>query len=213
MQYLYLINGETVENIVSPEWSDDLETFSNPFSFTTYSLYEVGSLFQIMTKNGEIVLKGIITDFEQSEENVFRYSGYDCGFYINQNEIIEQFKSMKISDAIKKLCQNYSIPVGDVPEISATVTEIFKDKKLSDVLKTLIDLAKSKGADCMVTAEVKHHVAVYAKEVGMTVIECQHYTMEHCYLTRLTQILEMQATHEKLSVDFILSQKEVNPRF
>jgi len=146
MQYLYLINGEVVENIVSPEWSDDLETFSNPFSFTTYSLYEVGSLFQIMTKNGEIVLKGIITDFEQSEENVFRYSGYDCGFYINQNEIIEQFKSMKISDALKKLCQNYSIPVGDIPEISATVTEIFKDKKLSDVIKTLIDLAKSKGA-------------------------------------------------------------------
>lgn len=145
MSYKYLINGEEIDNVVSPEWSDDLEEYANPFSFSTCEYYEVGSLFQIITDDGEIVLKGIITDFDQSEKNVFRYSGFDCGFYINQNEIIEQFKKIKISDAIKKLCQNYQIPFGNIPEMSATVTEIFKDKKLSDVFNQLIKYAKSKG--------------------------------------------------------------------
>lgn len=143
--YKYLINGEDVANIVSPEWSDDLECYANTFSFSTCEYYEIGSLFQIITETGVVVLSGIITDFEQSDPNVFRYSGYDCGFYINQNEIIEQLKQIKISDAIKKLCENYSIPVGDIPEMSATVTEIFKDKKLSDILSQLIEYAKSKG--------------------------------------------------------------------
>ena len=145
MKYKYLINGEEVENIVTPEWSDDLNNYANPFSFSTYTTYEVGSLYQILTETGETVLKGIITDFEQSEANVFRFSGFDCGFYINQNEIIEQFKKIPISDAIKKLCQNYSIPFGNIPEMSATVTEIFKDKKLSDVFNQLIEYAKTKG--------------------------------------------------------------------
>jgi hypothetical protein fulcA4_04439 len=143
--YKYLINGEEVGNLINPEWSDDLQNYANNFSFSTYTTYEIGSLFQILTEENVVVLKGIITDFEQSGANVFRYSGYDCGFYINQNEIIEQFKKIKISDAIKKLCKNYQIPVGNIPEMSATVTEIFKDKKLSDVLNQLIEYAISKG--------------------------------------------------------------------
>lgn len=143
--YKYLINGEEVENLINPEWSDDLQNYANNFSFSTYTTYEIGSLFQILTEENVVVLKGIITDFEQSGANVFRYSGYDCGFYINQNEIIEQFKKIKISDAIKKLCKNYQIPVGNIPEMSATVTEIFKDKKLSDVFNQLIEYAISKG--------------------------------------------------------------------
>lgn len=146
MSYKYLINGEEVENLISPEWSDDLKNHADTFSFSTYTTYEIGSLFQIIEREtNETVLKGIITDFEQNEANVFQFSGYDCGFYINQNEIIEQFKKIKISDALKKLCQNYGIPVGNIPEMSATVTEIFKDCKLSDVFNQLIEYAKLKG--------------------------------------------------------------------
>lgn len=144
--YKYLINGQEVDNLILPEWSDDLNNYANTFSFSTYATYEIGSLFQIIaTKTNETVLKGIITDFNQSEANIFQFSGYDCGFYVNQNEIIEQFKKIKISDALKKLCQNYGIPVGNIPEMSATVTEIFKDKKLSDVFNQLIEYAKLKG--------------------------------------------------------------------
>ncbi len=146
MSYKFLINGDEVVNMVSPEWSDDLESYANTFSFTTCDYYEVGSLYQILTETGENVLSGIITDFEQSDANTMQYSGFDCGFYVNQNEIITQFKNIKISDAIKKLCDNYSIPVGNIPEMSATVTEIFKDKKLSDVFNQLIEYAKEKGS-------------------------------------------------------------------
>ena len=171
MSYKYLINGEDVANIVSPEWSDDFENYANTFSFSTCEYYEIGSLFQIIAETGDVVLSGIITDFEQSDPNVFRYSGFDCGFYINQNEIIEQLKKIKISDAIKKLCENYSIPVGDIPEMSATVTEIFKDKKLSDVLSQLIEYAKSKGCikDVYITcARGKFEVLPYETIVDLT---------------------------------------------
>ncbi len=76
-----------------------------------------------------------------------------------------------------------------------------------------MDMAKKAGADCLVTAEVKHHAAIYAREKGFTIIECQHYTMEHCYLGSFTELLERKATQKKLSVEFLQSKRETNPRF
>lgn len=76
-----------------------------------------------------------------------------------------------------------------------------------------IDTALKAGADCLVTADVKHHVAVYAKESGLTVIEPQHYTMEHCYISRLVQVLKLEALCAHLDVEIIQSQKDINPRF
>ena len=76
-----------------------------------------------------------------------------------------------------------------------------------------VDMAKNMGADCLITADVKHHVAIYAQDSGITVIEPQHYTMEHCYLTRLTQLLKIEVASRKLDVEIKQSKKDINPRF
>ncbi len=76
-----------------------------------------------------------------------------------------------------------------------------------------VDMAIAAGADCLVTADVKHHVAVYAFERGITLIEPQHYTMEHCYLARLVQNLRIEAKARKADIEIVLSQAEQNPRY
>jgi len=75
-----------------------------------------------------------------------------------------------------------------------------------------IDMAIAAGADCLVSADVKHHVAVYAKELGFTLIEPEHYTTEHVYLNRLTQILKIEAKSQDLGLEVIQSKSDVNPR-
>ncbi|MBQ7224027.1 MAG: Nif3-like dinuclear metal center hexameric protein [Clostridia bacterium] len=75
-----------------------------------------------------------------------------------------------------------------------------------------VDLALDAGADCLITADLKHHVAVYAKENGITVIEPQHYTMEHVYISELVRILDEEAQETDLDVTFIQSEKDINPR-
>ena len=75
-----------------------------------------------------------------------------------------------------------------------------------------VDLALDAGADCLITADLKHHVAVYAKENGITVIEPQHYTMEHVYISELVRILDEEAQETDLGVTFIQSEKDINPR-
>lgn len=76
-----------------------------------------------------------------------------------------------------------------------------------------IDMALKAGADCLVTADVKHHVAMYALESGLTIIEPQHFNMEHCYISRLVQILKIEAKAHKIELEIMQSQVEVNPRF
>lgn len=71
-----------------------------------------------------------------------------------------------------------------------------------------IDAAIDAGADCLVTADVKHHVAVYAVDRGFTLIEPQHYAMEHVYIGKLAAKLR-----EKFpELDIFVSEKDIIPR-
>ena len=76
-----------------------------------------------------------------------------------------------------------------------------------------VDMAAKAGADCLITADVKHHVAVYAKDRGITIIEPQHFTMEYAYIARLVQILKIETKAGKYDFDIVQSTAEVNPRF
>ena len=75
-----------------------------------------------------------------------------------------------------------------------------------------VDMAAAESADCLITADVKHHVAVYARELGIILIEPQHYTMEYAYLARLCKILKIEAKSRKYKVEILQSQVESNPR-
>lgn len=75
-----------------------------------------------------------------------------------------------------------------------------------------VDMALKAGADCLITADLKHHVAIYAKERGVTVIEPQHYTMEHVYISRLIELLADEAEASGVDIELIQSEKDINPR-
>lgn len=76
-----------------------------------------------------------------------------------------------------------------------------------------IDMAMKADADCLITADVKHHVAVYAYDNKITLIEPQHFTMEYAYISRLVKILKMECVAKKIKLDILQSTREVNPRF
>ena len=78
---------------------------------------------------------------------------------------------------------------------------------------SIIDDALALGADCLITADVKHHVAVYAYESKLALIEPQHFTMEYCYISRLVQMLRIEAKARKADLIIEQSKAEHNPRY
>ena len=71
--------------------------------------------------------------------------------------------------------------------------------------------AMERGADCYVTADVPHHVALYAAQCGFPLVIMQHYAMEAVYMTKLAETLGRAAAGRGMSVRFRVSVSEYNP--
>lgn len=149
---LYRLDSETmerkniIEKIFSFNWQDDIDNMFISFDFETKEELTCGDWIELYNSdNMESVFVGIITKTSQKSEESFSYSGYDMGFYLEKNETVIQFKNAKISKAIEDVCHKLELNVGEIPEINMTVTKIYQNETLSDILKDLYKIAIDKG--------------------------------------------------------------------
>lgn len=63
----------------------------------------------------------------------------------------------------------------------------------------------ARRVDALVTAEVKHNLALEAKNAGLGVIECTHHATERCAVKILGELLE------DAGVEFYISEKDEDP--
>lgn len=142
-------NGNRITNIIgSLTWRNSLYelstvmTFETPKSDAAYLkelIYfpQVGDIIQQVT-NGEI-FRGVIKDVDDGDMNVNKYTAVDLGWYLNKTKQTYQFKNISASDVIKELCADLSIPISTLPELNATIDDIYFDKTVSDILKDILD--------------------------------------------------------------------------
>lgn len=140
-----LVNNQEIANLRKLEWSDSLDNTASSISFETDCQIEPGLQFALIEERDNTkVMEGIIAEYSQINKDIFSYTGYDFGFYLNHNSIVKQFNGVKISDAIKCLCRDFQIPYGNIPQLNATIRKIYKNIVLSDCLKGLLKLAQTK---------------------------------------------------------------------
>lgn len=143
--YKVMVDGEEIENAGNLAWGDDIETIASEFSFVSPQNVSVGAKVVIINADtGKEVLRGILTDKSFDKNKLYQYSGFDYGFYLNKNEIIIQFNKVKIDTAIKQLCAKIGVPCGNICNINAYVTKIFKDNTVSDIILELLEMARKK---------------------------------------------------------------------
>lgn len=75
----------------------------------------------------------------------------------------------------------------------------------------LVYAAKNAGADCYVTGEVKHHVALLAASLRLNIIEIGHYAGEHVFIPRMAQLLQTEADKQNMKIQFTAAESEKNP--
>lgn len=145
--YKILVNNKIVQNVANINWSDDLDNISVAFDFECDSKLDVGALFELQDSiENTTVIKGIIVDLERTDITTkYKYYGFDFGFYLGKNSIIKQFRYAQITDAITQLLKEYEIPIGNIPKLTGTVNDIYRNKSLGEVLKDLLELAKIKS--------------------------------------------------------------------
>lgn len=163
--YDYYLNGRLINNsIIEFSYSENINDVATNFEFT--SIQDFGLTSEI---NGQTVLNrieicevgettpfyvGFITDEEHTNDrNVYKYIGFDVGFYLNKNQVVKQFKGENIRRAIIALCSEYKIGEFNnqnqfslnIPNFTQTIKKIYKGETFGDIIKEMLELERAKG--------------------------------------------------------------------
>ena len=135
-----------IEKVLSFNWQDNINNVFTSFDFESKTKLNCGDWIELFNQDDkESVFVGVIIRAIQDNEETFTYSGYDLGFYLEKNSTVIQFKNAKISKAMADVCTKGQLIIGEIPEIDLTVTKIYQNETLSEILKDLYKIALDKG--------------------------------------------------------------------
>lgn len=93
----------------------------------------------VILKNGKYeITRGILLNEKKSGKDPVEYAAYEYGFYLNKSDAVYRFKKMRADDAIRKILRDFGIPIGEIPFLSTSITQIYNNKKISDILKSIL---------------------------------------------------------------------------
>ncbi|MDD4003414.1 MAG: Nif3-like dinuclear metal center hexameric protein [Clostridia bacterium] len=75
----------------------------------------------------------------------------------------------------------------------------------------LLNIAAEHGADLILTSEVKHHIALAAKELDIAVIDAGHYSTENIAISMLVDALNGYAENKNLDIEVVQTAVNTNP--
>lgn len=103
---------------------------------------DLGHMILLNGKNNEIFRGFPITESRQGRSAI-SYNCFDYGFYLNKSKEIYQFKNIRADAAIKQMCSDFNIPVGDIISIPTIITKIYYDKEISSIIKDILETASN----------------------------------------------------------------------
>ena len=150
---VYASDIEITKNIGNVSWKNSIYELATTLSFETAKtdnaylkdlIYtpKLGEVIRIVT-NIE-VFRGIIITVDDGDRYKNKYTAVDLGWYLNKTSQTYQFKDISVGNAIREICSDLSVPIDSIAELSTTVTQIYFDKTVSDIIK---DLLSKQGGD------------------------------------------------------------------
>lgn len=145
---MYANDTDITEMIGNLSWKNSIYELATTMSFdiaksdATYLkdlMYtpQVGDIIRMVT-NAEI-FRGVITKADDGDKNSNKYTIADLGWYLNKTSQTYQFKNISAANAIKEICNDLSISIVMLPELTANIKQIYFDKTVSDILKDILE--------------------------------------------------------------------------
>lgn len=102
-------------------------------------IVEIGDKI-ILKNNSDEIFRGIIVDLS-TEKYKKAITAFDYAFYLNQSKTIVQFNKVRVDNAIKQLCSKFNVPIGNITDIPASITKIYKDSTIADIIRDILKQA------------------------------------------------------------------------
>ena len=198
--YKFILNKtqDITENILQFNYTENLKDVASSFDFTAFNISEYLKENKTHTidvedaNTGENAYHGYILDTEQTKaHDLLKYSGFDAGFYLNNNQIVKQARGAEIGKFIVEICNENDINlktkivngevVKDIPFFTSRITKMYKGEILGDVLKELIQYEKDNGSLKDVYIDCKHGFLTfpqYTPETDLQTIIANNITVD-----------------------------------
>jgi len=138
MYKIIVRNVDIINDCENITWNNDGDTLGTQLSFDTIKEFPVGSVVQLF--NDDIELLRTISLKPTQKRWIYSYTCQDYSFYL-KSKLIKQFNGVRASEAIKSLLGEAYI-VGDIADIPTTVTKIYKNNTLADIIEDILKQAK-----------------------------------------------------------------------
>lgn len=147
---LYVIKGERAVDITdisgAISLSTSMDTLGASLAFNIARNYnDTSFIFSDEIETGDIVIlnntkelfRGVIvnittTKFSRTIECL------DYSFYLNKNKIIKQFEDISASVAIKQLLQEINAPIGDISNISTSISKLYYSNTIAEIINDIL---------------------------------------------------------------------------
>jgi hypothetical protein len=145
---LYANDADITKVVGNLSWKNSIYELATTMSFETAKsdaaflkdlIYvpQVGDIIRMVT-NAEI-FRGVITKVDDGDKDCNKYTIVDLGWYLNKTSQTYQFKDITASDAINEICNDLSIKIAMLPELTTNIKQIYFDKTISDILTDILD--------------------------------------------------------------------------
>lgn len=143
-------NNNVTEYLGGLEWHNSTDELATSMTFQlakpqqdwlNYFTPQIGDILRLYT-NCEI-FRGVIINVDYGDPNYNKYTCYDAGWYLNKTMDTYQFYNITARECIRKILADLSIPIDSISDKNGeldnvTVTDMYIDKSISEILKDII---------------------------------------------------------------------------
>lgn len=111
--------------------------FNDP-NYALAETLEVGDI--VILNNSKELFKGVILEITTNKFNR-SIKCLDFCFYLNKNKVIKQFDEISASTAIKQVLKEIEADIGEVSNISTSITKIYNSNTIAEIINDILKQA------------------------------------------------------------------------
>lgn len=175
-----------------------------------------------LTEVNEVKIESVV--FEDKIQNVIKgmlkvHPYEEVAYDVYELPLQSEYKGigriglLKEATVLKKYCAH----VKDILNVDKLKVRGNLDKMIKKVAlcsgsgADYIKLAKAKGADLYITADIKYHEAQLAEEINLNLVDAGHYETEVIFKELVTKYLKKIDKKKGLSIEVLSSEVNTNP--